>query len=411
MERLLALAKQAASRLPTSTPQQRCKFIQTTADLLIERCDLVVQANAADLAAAPQLTAALRDRLLLDAPRVHALAVATRQIAELPEVLGALVSSSERPNGLRVDRQRVPLGVIGIVYEARPNVTVDAALLAIKAGNAVILRGGTEARLTNAALASVVRDALTAAGLPADAMQIPALLDRALVDALVGRAGGLDLAIPRGGTALIEAVSKAARVPVIQHYQGVCHIYVDCDADLPMAIAIVLNAKVARPGVCNAMEALLIDSAVAAQATPLLIAALTAAGVQVHGCGRTRALVGDLVVAATPADYGKEYLDLECLCAIVDGVQGACDHIARYGSRHTEAIVTNNPQTAEQFIAGVDASCVAVNASTRFNDGGCLGLGAEIGISTTKIHAYGPMGLEALTAVRFVVRGQGQVRT
>jgi glutamate-5-semialdehyde dehydrogenase len=240
---------------------------------------------------------------------------------------------------------------------------------------------------------------------------VPATYDRGLVDALVGRVGGLDLVIPRGGTALIDAVNRAARVPVIQHYQGICHVYVDDGADLDMAEPIVLNAKAQRPGVCNAMEAVLIDSAIAATAVPRLVAALQSAGVQVRGCPQTIALAGPSVVPAVQADYGCEFLDLICLCRVVDGLSGALDHIRQYGSRHTEVIVTRDLQRARDFVTGVDASCVLVNASTRFNDGGCLGLGAEIGISTNKLHAFGPMGLEALTVERFVVFGQGQVRS
>lgn len=411
VERLIAAGRVAARALYASERASRQKFVQKTAFLLLDHRESLLRANARDLATADGLSAAMRDRLRLDADRVTAIAADAARVADLPDVVGAIVQTRAMPNGLVVERQRVPLGLIGIIYEARPNVTIDAAVLAVAAGNAVILRGGSEAAHTNLALVEILRQALQFASLPADAVQIPAMRDRGLVDALVGRAGGLDLAIPRGGTALIEAVTRAARVPVIQHYQGVCHLYVDASADLAMAAAIAVNAKAQRPGVCNAMEALLIDSALAATAVPLLVDALRDAGVQVFGCPRVQALVPARVLAATDADYGREFLDLRCLCAVVDGVDGAINHIARYGSHHTEAIVTSDPAIADRFVRGVDASCVAVNASTRFNDGGCLGLGAEIGISTTKLHAYGPMGLEALTAVRFVVRGQGQVRT
>lgn len=411
VERLLAQAKLAARALSQTSGLARNEFIFHVSRLLRERSETVLQANRRDLDVAAGLAPALRDRLLLTPARIEALSRAAAEIAALPDVLGAIVDGSVRPNGLQVVRQRVPIGVIGIIYEARPNVTIDSALLAIKAGNAVILRGGSEAAHTNAVLAEIVSDALHLAGMPRESAQLVGVRDRALVDALVGRRGGLDLAIPRGGIGLIEAVTAAARVPVIQHFQGVCHVYVDKAADLAMAQAIAINAKTQRPGVCNAMEALLIDAAHASVAVPRLVAALADAGVLVRGCPRTCALSDRPVQAAQDEDYGKEYLDLQCLVAVVDGVEGAIDHIARFGSRHTEAIITGDMVAADRFVAAVDASCVAVNASTRFNDGGELGLGAEIGISTSKLHAYGPMGLAALTAVRFVVRGQGQVRT
>ena len=411
VEALLARAKAVAPLLAAATTARKDAFIGAVADLLVAHSAAIAAANARDLALAADRPDALRDRLRLDASAIARLAATTRDIAQLPDPVGVMTSTSQRPNGLTVQRQRVPLGVIGIIYEARPNVTVDAAVLAIKAGNAVILRGGSEAQHTNAALCQIVRAALGHVGLPADALQMPETTDRAVVDALVGRKGGLDLVIPRGGPSLIAAVSDAARVPVIQHYQGVCHVYIDGEADLAVANAIVINAKTSRPGVCNAMEALLIDATIAPQAVPLLTRALAAAGVQVRACQQTQALAGDQVVPAQASDYGQEFLDMICLCVVVDGLDGALHHIAQFGSHHTEAIVTTNAATAEQFVNGVDASCAIVNASTRFNDGSCLGLGAEIGISTTKIHAYGPMGLEALTTERFVVRGQGQVRT
>lgn len=407
---MLAAAKASCPALAVASTTQKNEFICQVAHLLAGHAEMVLAANARDLDAAADRPSALRDRLRLDNARLAALADAVRAIAALPDPVGAITRREVRPNGLVVARQRVPLGVIGIIFEARPNVTVDAAVLAIKAGNAVILRGGTEASHTNRALLHLVRAALVDAGLPADAAQMPSNDDRGVVSALVGRAGGLDLAIPRGGTALIDAVNAAARVPVIQHYQGVCHVYVDGAADLAMAEAIVVNAKAQRPGVCNAMEALLIDETIASVAVPRLVGALRAAGVTVRGCPATCALVGDQVVPASADDYGHEFLDFICLCAVVPGLSGALAHIRAFGSRHTEAIITTDAATASEFVRGVDCSCAVVNASTRFNDGGCLGLGAEIGISTTKLHAYGPMGLEALTAERFVVHGQGQVR-
>lgn len=413
VERLIAAARVALPVLAAASSGLKDRFLRVLADQLRQQLPGVLQANARDVAAAVQAgrSAALIDRLRLDAGRVEALAKSVIDVAALADPVGQITRGDLRPNGLEVRRQRVPIGLMGMIYEARPGVTVEAAALAVKAGNAVILRGGSESQHSNDILAQLVREALVAVGLPQDAVQVPATYERGLVDALVGRVGGLDLVIPRGGTALIDAVNRAARVPVIQHYQGICHVYVDDGADLDMAEPIVLNAKAQRPGVCNAMEAVLIDSAIADTAVPRLVAALQGAGVEVRGCPRTIALGGAGVVPAVQADYGCEFLDLICLCRVVDGLSGALEHIRQYGSRHTEVIVTRDLQRARDFVTGVDASCVLVNASTRFNDGGCLGLGAEIGISTNKLHAFGPMGLEALTVERFVVFGQGQVRS
>lgn len=413
VERLIAAARVTLPALAAASSGKKDRFLRVLADQLRQQLPAVLEANARDVAAAVQAgrSAALVDRLRLDAGRVEALAKSVIDVAALADPVGQITRGDLRPNGLEVRRQRVPIGLMGMIYEARPGVTVEAAALAVKAGNAVILRGGSESQHSNDMLAQLVRAALVAVGLPQDAVQVPATYERGLVDALVGRVGGLDLVIPRGGTALIDAVNRAARVPVIQHYQGICHVYVDDGADLDMAEPIVLNAKAQRPGVCNAMEAVLIDSAIAATAVPRLVAALQSAGVEVRGCPQTIALAGARVVPAVQADYGCEFLDLICLCRVVDGLSGALDHIRQYGSRHTEVIVTRDLQRARDFVTGVDASCVLVNASTRFNDGGCLGLGAEIGISTNKLHAFGPMGLEALTVERFVVFGQGQVRS
>lgn len=412
VERLLRAGRATLPALAAASSAIKNEFLVALAALLRQEAAAVLLANARDVeqAARAGRTDALIDRLRLDAGRVEGLAKSVLEIASLADPVGQITRGELRPNGLEVRRQRVPIGLIGMIYEARPGVTIEAAALAVKAGNAVVLRGGSESQHSNDTLAELVRRALRAVDLPADAVQVPTTYDRGLVDALVGRVGGLDLVIPRGGTALIDAVSRAARVPVIQHYQGICHLYVDDSADLTMAAAIAVNAKAQRPGVCNAMEALLIDSAIATQAVPLLVAALQQAGVQVRGCERTIALAGPGVVVAEAHDYGCEFLDLICLCRVVDGLPGALEHIRQYGSRHTEAIITRDLPRARAFVTGVDASCVLVNASTRFNDGGCLGLGAEIGISTNKLHAFGPMGLEALTVERFVVFGQGQVR-
>jgi glutamate-5-semialdehyde dehydrogenase len=420
VEGLIARARAAAPAMAAASTAQKHAFLAAVADGLLHGAPGLEAANQRDVdaALAAGRSAALVDRLRLQGARLTGLAAAVREVMALADPVGAVTRGEVRPNGLEVRKQRIPLGIIGIVYEARPNVTVDAAALALKAGNTVILRGGSEARHSNAALITLLRNALQQAGLPADAVQAPASTDHRLVEVLVGVRGGLDLVIPRGGTALIEAVTEAARVPVIQHYQGVCHIFVEGTADLALAVQVAVNAKASRPAVCNAMEALLVDTAIAAEALPRLATALRQAGVQLRACPRSLAVLaatadshGPAVTAASPADYGHEFGDLTCLVALVDGLPAALDHIRRYGSRHTEAILTRDLGAAQAFVQGVDASCVLVNASTRFNDGGCLGLGAEIGISTSKLHAYGPMGLEALTAERFVVFGQGQVRT
>ncbi|MSP92414.1 MAG: glutamate-5-semialdehyde dehydrogenase [Myxococcales bacterium] len=410
---VLTRARQAAAAMQVASTDQKNAFLLAVARRLeAARADVAV-ANEADLSAARALGrgAAFLDRLVLDGCGLASLQRAVHEIAALPDPVGAVTAGTRRPNGLEVVRQRIPLGVIGIVYEARPNVTIDAAALCLKAGNCVVLRGGSESRRTNDVLVDLLRAALADAELPVDAVQQPATTERAAIDALVSVPGGLDLVIPRGGEALIAAVNRAAKVPVIQHYKGVCHLFVHAAADLDRAERVVLNAKCQRPGVCNAMEALLVDAAIATTAVPRLARALHAAGVEVRACPRSRPLAPDHTVPATTEDDGFEYLDLVCLLRVVDGVDGALAHIARHGSHHTEGILTQDLDAARQFVAGVDCSCAVVNASTRFNDGGQLGLGAEIGISTTKLHAYGPMGLESLTAERFVVYGQGQVRT
>jgi glutamate-5-semialdehyde dehydrogenase len=367
-------------------------------------------ANAEDVAAARAagLAEALVDRLVLDGARVRAMAEAVLAIASFDDPVGEVVGMKRRPNGLLVGRARVPLGVIAMIYEARPNVTVDAAVLCLKSGNAVLLRGGKEAARSNAALGELVREAVAMAGLPADAVQIVPPGDREQMKALVGMTGYVDLVIPRGGEGLIRFVAEHARVPVIEHYKGVCHLYVDEEADLDMALRLVENGKLQRPGVCNALECLLVHRAVAA---PLLarVAALRDRGLEL----RADAEALPLAPGARPAaedDWGREFLAPVLAVRVVGSLDEALDHIARYGSRHTEVICTARYDRAQRFLREVDASCVLVNASTRFNDGGELGLGAEIGISTTKLHAYGPMGLESLTALKWIGYGEGQTR-
>jgi glutamate-5-semialdehyde dehydrogenase len=331
-------------------------------------------------------------------------------IAEMPDLVGRIERPETRPSGIEVARMRIPLGVIAMVYEARPNVTADAAALCLKAGNACILRGGSEAFASNQALGAAIADGLAAGGLPATAVQLVPVTDRAALLHLLGQDDLIDLVIPRGGEGLIRFVADHARIPVIKHYKGVCHVYVHAAADLDLALAIVENAKVQRPGVCNACETVVIDRAIAPAFVPRLAARLAGLGVELRGDAAAQALA-PAIIPATEADWSAEYLDLILAVRIVDGLDQAIDHIETYGSDHTEAIITRDAAAADRFVREIDSSTVIVNASTRFADGGELGLGAEIGISTTRLHAYGPMGAEGLTTTKFVVRGTGQIRT
>ena len=412
----LAQRARAASRTLAALPAEaRATALRQLADDL-RRPDFVAElerANAADVEEAKTAgqTAALLDRLRFDAPRLLKTAAAVQEIAGLPDPVGEVVEKSTRPNGLHVERVRAPLGTILMIYEARPNVTVEAAALCLKSGNASLLRGGSEARRSNELLCGSLGQSLRRSGLPNDAVTfVPP--DRTMLDELLQLDELIDLCIPRGGPSLVKLIAERSRVPVIKHYQGVCHVFVHEKADVPLAERIAVNAKVQRPGVCNAAECLLIDSAIAAQALPRLGWALNAKGVELRCDERALRILGPgkRTVAAAPDDFGREFLDLIMAVAVVDGLDGALAHIARYGSRHTECIVTRDEPTAERFLREVDASCAVWNASTRFNDGGELGLGAEIGISTSKLHAYGPMGLRELTCTRFVVRGAGQIR-
>lgn len=409
---LAARAKHASRTLARATRADKDRVLADVATRLdaeaASPASAVLAANARDLEAAADLSPALRDRLALDPARLGALAGAVRAIALLPDPVGEVLGMSRRPNGLVVGRVRVPLGLVAMIYESRPNVTIDAAALCLKSGNACLLRGGKEARETNRALGALFGDALAAAGLPREAATLLADLDREGTKALLGLAGVVDLAIPRGGEGLIRFVKEHARVPVIEHYKGVCHLYVDEGADLDMAFRLLENGKLSRPGVCNATECLLVHAGVAGAFVPRLYA-LMARGLEVRGCPRTRELLPD-AAAASEADWGAEFLAPIVAVRVVDGFDDAVTHIAAYGSLHTEAICTTSYERAQRFLREVDASCVLVNASTRFNDGGELGLGAEIGISTTKLHAYGPMGLEGLTAVKWIGYGEGQVR-
>jgi glutamate-5-semialdehyde dehydrogenase len=371
--------------------------------------DAILAANAHDLAQAWHVTPALRDRLALDAARVEDVARALEAIAALPDPVGRLSEEVPRPSGIRVQRMRVPLGAVAMIYEARPNVTAEAAALCFKAGNACVLRGGSEAYASNRAIERALHLALEAEGLPLAAIRLLHDTRREAILELVRQDDLLDLVIPRGGEGLIRFVAEHSRVPVIRHYKGVCHLYVDRAADLDQAVALVVDGKTSRPGVCNALETLLVHRAVAEAYLPRAAAALRARGVELRGCARTRALV-EGCKPASDDDYAAEYLDLILAVAVVDDFDAALAHIARYGSQHTEVIATRDEAAAARFVRAVDASAVIVNASSRFNDGGELGLGAEIGISTTKLHAYGPMGLEALTTQKFVIHGSGQLK-
>jgi glutamate-5-semialdehyde dehydrogenase len=371
----------------------------------------VIAANEADLEAARAkgTTGAMLDRLMLDERRIQALVESVRSIALLPDPVGDVISRSIRPNGLKVTRVRVPLGVVAMIYEARPGVTVEASALTLKAGNAVVLRGGSEAARSNAALAEIVGRGLEEAGLPRAAVQVLPFTDRDAIRALVQQSEYVDLAIPRGGEALIRFVTENARVPVVQHYKGVCHLYLDAGTDASEAARIAVNAKMQRPGVCNALECLLVDAHDAERLLPPVAAALLASGCELRGDERTRALVPE-AIAVAPEDYGREFLDTILAVRVVDGLEGAMAHVADYGSGHTEAILTPDAGHAERWRREVDAACVVVNASTRFHDGGELGLGAEIGIATSRLHWRGPMGLESLTTMKWIIEGEGQIR-
>jgi glutamate-5-semialdehyde dehydrogenase len=408
---LATRARDAARAIAAADSNQRHRLIESMAAGVETDRAAILAANREDVerARAAGTTGALLDRLTLDAGRLDGIVMALREISALPDPVGQVTRSELRPNGLRIERMRVPLGVIAMIYEARPNVTADAAALCLKAGNAVILRGGSEALASNRAIAASLQRALRECHLPQDALILIEDTAREHVLELLQLSDLIDLAIPRGGESLIRFVAEHARVPVIKHYKGVCHLYVDAAADLACATRLLLDGKASRPGVCNALETLLVHRGVADAFLDDALPALAARGVEVRGCERTQAYSPN-VHPATDADYDAEYLDLIIAVRVVDSLEDALAHIARHGSDHTEVIVSDDPAAAEAFVRGTRSSAVMVNTSSRFNDGGELGLGAEIGISTTRLHAYGPMGLESLTIERFVVRGQGQVR-
>jgi len=405
-------AKKAATCMALLNSATKEKALRAMARAISEDAALIRQENEKDLAAAKAagLSSAMIDRLTLDDKGITGMTEAVNEIAAQTDPVGEIEHMAYRPSGIRVGKMRVPLGVVGIIYESRPNVTADAAALCLKAGNACILRGGKEAFNSNMVLAKVLSNAGQAAGLPAFAVQLIEVTDRATVALLAQAEGFVDVIIPRGGEALIRAVVEAARVPVIKHYKGVCHTYVDKDADLAMAQKVCYNAKVQRPGICNAMETLLVHAAIGARFVPPMFKQYREAGVELRGCDKTRK-IDPTVKPATEEDWYAEYLDRILAVRIVESTDEAIEHIRTYGSAHTDAIVTNNVRTADRFVREVDSSSVMVNASTRLSDGGEYGLGAEIGISTDKLHARGPMGAAELTTYKWIVYGEGATRT
>ncbi len=404
-------ARRASVRLATTSGTVKVRWLRRSAEMLREGEKRLAAANEQDLAAAPDygLTDAQVDRLRLTPERIESIAVGLAEVAAIAEPIGALVSSTIRPNGLRIDKVRVPLGVVFFIYESRPNVTADAAAICVKAGNAVILRGGKEALHSSRAIVEILAEAAAEVGLPEDAVQLVSTTDREAVGKFLAMSEYIDLAIPRGGEGLIRRVAAEARMPVIKHFAGNCHVYVDASADPGMAREIVINSKCQRMGVCNAAESLLAHTDVAEKLLPLIAGDLVERGIEIRGDGRTCALVPK-AKPATEEDYAAEFLGPVISVRVVDSVGEAIDDVNRYGSGHTDAIVTGDLAAARAFAAGVDSSAVMINASTRFNDGGQFGLGAEIGISTDKFHARGPCGVEELTSYKYVVHGEGQVR-
>lgn len=408
---LATQCRDAAQQLAQLSSPAKAALLEAMAAALETDAEGILAANARDLAAATEkgVGSAMLDRLALDPRRLAGIAAALREVAALPDPVGVVTRDDVRPNGIRVQKVRVPLGVIAMIYEARPNVTADAAALCIKAGNGVILRGGSEAIHSNTAIAAALKRALREAGVPDAALTLVEDLRRETMLALLQLNDLVDLAIPRGGEGLIRFVAEHARVPVIKHYKGVCHLYVDRAADLQRAVALLVDGKCSRPSACNSLETLLVHADVAGAFLPLADAALRERGVALRADDRARQWLAD-AAPATEDDYAAEYLDLILAVRVVDDLDQALAHIQQYSSDHTEVIATDDPAAADRFVHALRSAVVMVNASSRFSDGGELGLGAEIGISTTRLHAYGPMGLEALTVERFVVRGDGQTR-
>ncbi|MBB5352435.1 glutamate-5-semialdehyde dehydrogenase [Haloferula luteola] len=410
IELLARQARAASYQLSQLSTEEKNTILVAMAEGIRAAAPVLMAANAEDLKAAVEkgLSGAMVDRLRLDEKRIEAMAVGIAEVAELPDPVGEVMESWSRPNGLRLEQVRVPIGTIGIIYESRPNVTSDAAVLCLKTGNATILRGGSEAIHSNRAIAEVLTRAGEAAGLPSHAIQLIPFTDRSSVSALCSMDKWLDVIIPRGGRGLIETVVAQARMPVIKHYDGICHTFVDQAADPDMGVAITVNAKTHKPGVCNALETLLVHASIAESFLPKVAAALQEKGVELRGCERTQAFIE--CAPATEDDWSTEYLDLILSVKVVDSLDEAIAHINTYGSHHSDCIVTQDGAAAAKFLSAVDSACVFHNASTRFADGGEFGFGAEIGISTEKLHARGPMGLRELTSYQYRIHGEGQVR-
>ncbi len=412
MQKVGQQARAAAAVLASAETAVKNQALHAMADALLAKADWLKAENEKDLAAgrAKGLDSAMLDRLTLSDKTIAGMAEGLRQIVALPDPIGLITDLNYRPTGIQVGRMRVPLGVIGIIYESRPNVTVDAAALCLKSGNATILRGGSEAIHSNQAIAACVQDGLKAAGLPADCVQVIETTDRTAVGELLRAKDYVDVIIPRGGKSLIERVSQDSLIPVIKHLEGICHVYIDDEADLEKSVIVALNAKTHRYGVCNAMETLLVADSVAAKVLPILAAKFAEKAVELRGCPKTRDILPE-TKTATEEDWSTEYLAPILSIRVVDDMQQAIEHINHYGSHHTDAIMTQNYSKARHFLRVVDSSSVVVNASTRFADGFEFGLGAEIGISTDKLHARGPVGLEGLTSQKYIVLGDGQIRT
>ncbi len=405
-------AQWAARKLSRVTETEKNNALLRMADELEKNSRMLLEENSKDVARAGKsgMTKAMLDRLTLKQSTIEQMAKGLKEVAALPDPVGKITSMWRRPNGLLVGRMRIPLGVIGIIYESRPNVTVDAAALCLKSGNAAILRGGSESIKSNLAIASILQKVLRETSMPVHAIQVIPFVDREAVSEMLQLEEYIDLIIPRGGEELIRAVVAQSRIPVIKHYKGVCHVFVDASADMDMAVNICLNAKTQRPGVCNALETLMVHQDIAGTFLPLAASKLKKAGVIIRGCEKTKSILRK-VEKADEQDWYAEYLDLILAVKVVENIDEAVAHIEKYGSLHTESIITGDYANAQRFLNEVNSSTVLVNASTRFSDGFELGLGAEIGISTTKLHAFGPMGLEELTTTKFIIYGNGQVRT
>lgn len=405
-------ARWASRKLMALPPAVKDIVLLKTANALMEHRDYIAEQNEIDLKAGREkgLSSAMLDRLSLDDRVIGSMVQGLEEVAALPDPVGGIDDMKRRPSGILVGRMRVPLGVVGMIYESRPNVTIDAAALCLKAGNAVLLRGGSEAIHSNLALAKILQDVLESEGVDSASVQVIPVIDREAVNIMLAQEEYIDLVIPRGGEGLIRFVAENSRIPVLKHYKGVCHAFIDRDADMEKGIQIVMNGKTQRPGVCNALEGMLVHKDIAGEFLPKVAQQLFKAGVELRGCERSTAIVPD-IKPATDEDWGTEFLELKMVVKVVDDIDEAMQYIDRYGSQHTEVIVTNTYMNGQRFLREVDASAVMINASSRFNDGGQFGLGAEIGISTTKLHAYGPMGLEELTTRKFIVYGEGEIRS